>query len=228
MKSKVVRGGVGALAWAATLAGATGVALHFSRWSSQLVVLAASGAPYLMGSALVGLLPHRYLSPGRTAAGTGIWSAYPLSDTVEYDGFVLNQLSATATVPGVGPVTLYALHPVPPVYSAAVWADELSRLREILDRSPADRPVIAGGDFNATHDHAQFRAMVSGRFGAAAEQAGAGRLVTYPTDKRWPPLVGIDHILVAGGRAVSVETTDLPGADHRALVARILLDRGEH
>jgi len=25
-----------------------------------------------------------------------------------------------------------------------------------------------------------------------------------------------------------VETTDLPGADHRALVARILLDRGEH
>lgn len=313
MNSKLVRVGAGVLAYAATLAGAAGVALHFSRLSWQPVVLAASGAPYLMGSALVGvvaflasrrwagagvavvvvaaaawtqaplyvaragaengpmvtvmqanllfdgadpgtlveqvrerrvdvltvneltraaiealgaagldeLLPHRYLSPGRTAAGTGIWSAYPLSETVEYDGFVLNQLSATATIPEVGPVGVYALHPVPPVYSTQVWADELSRLRDILGRAPSDRPVIAGGDFNATHDHAQFRVMASGRFGDAAEQAGAGHLVTYPTDKRWPPLVGIDHILVAGGRALSVETVELPGADHRAVVARI-------
>ncbi|WP_067533583.1 endonuclease/exonuclease/phosphatase family protein [Nocardia crassostreae] len=169
------------------------------------------------------LLPHRYLSPGRTAAGTGIWSSYPLSDTVEYDGYVLNQLSATATIPGAGPVTVYAFHPVPPVYSTRVWDDELSRLRAILDRSPADRPAIAGGDFNATFDHAQFRRMLSGRFGDAAEQAGAGHLVTYPTDKTFPPLVGIDHILVADGHATAVETIAVPGADHRALIAEIQL-----
>jgi endonuclease/exonuclease/phosphatase (EEP) superfamily protein YafD len=172
------------------------------------------------------LLPHRYLSPGRTASGTGIWSSYPLSDTVEYDGFVLNQLSATADIPDAGPVTVYAFHPVPPVFGTQVWGDELSRLREILQRSPSNRPAIVGGDFNATYDHSQYRAMLSGRFGDAAEQAGAGHLVTYPTDKRWPPLVGIDHILVAGGRAVAVETVGLPGADHRALVAEIRLDRG--
>ncbi|MFE7745608.1 endonuclease/exonuclease/phosphatase family protein [Nocardia sp. NPDC057455] len=169
------------------------------------------------------VLPYRFLSPGRTATGTGIWSSYPLSETVEYDGFVLNQLSATAEIPGVGPVTVYAFHPVPPVYGTRVWADELSRLRDILDRSPANRPAIAGGDFNATYDHRQFRAMLSGRFGDAAEEAGAGHLVTYPTDKRWPPFVGIDHILVAGGRAVVVETIGLPGADHRALVAQVRL-----
>ncbi|MFI5714244.1 endonuclease/exonuclease/phosphatase family protein [Nocardia sp. NPDC051750] len=170
------------------------------------------------------LLPHRYLSPGRTAAGTGIWSRYPLSDTVEYDGYVLNQLSATATVPGAGPVTIFAFHPVPPVYGTHVWADELARLRAILERSAANRPAIAGGDFNATYDHSQFRAMLSGRFDDAAVQAGAGHLVTYPTDKWWPAVVGIDHILVAGGRAVAVETVDLPGADHRALTARIRLN----
>ncbi|WP_330255353.1 endonuclease/exonuclease/phosphatase family protein [Nocardia sp. NBC_00565] len=172
------------------------------------------------------LLPHRYLSPGRTASGTGIWSSYPLSETVEYDGFVLNQLSATASIPDAGPVTVYAFHPVPPVFGTQVWADELSRLREILERSPSSRPAIVGGDFNATYDHAQYRAMLSGRFNDAVEQAGAGHLVTYPTDKRWPPLVGIDHILVAAGRAVAVETVDLIGADHRALVAQIRLDRG--
>lgn len=316
LMSKVVRSGVRVLAWIATLAGAAGIALHFSSSRSRILVLAASGAPYLMGSALVGvivfvavrhrsgaavasvvvagamwtqaplyvghsdadgqavivmqanllfdgadpralvdevrarnvavltvdeltpaavealgragldqLLPHRYLSPGRTATGTGIWSSYPLSDTVEYDGYVLNQLSATASVPGVGPVTVYAFHPVPPVYGTQVWTDELSRLREILDRSPSNRPAIVGGDFNATYDHSQFRSMLSGRFADAAEQAGAGYLVTYPTDKRWPPLVGIDHILVAGGHAVAAETVSLPGADHRALVAQLRLDR---
>ncbi|MFQ6226765.1 endonuclease/exonuclease/phosphatase family protein [Nocardia sp. NPDC002869] len=319
MRWKSVRVGIAASAWAATLAGAAGVGLHFSRSSSRLLVLAASGAPYLMGSALVGVavfaagrrwggaglagvvaaagiwtqaplytggqgddhgrtvtvmqanllfdgadpralvdevrarkveiltvdeltpaavaalgragldaaLPHRYLSPGRTAAGTGIWSTPPLSDTVEYDGFVLNQLSATAAIPEIGPVAVYAFHPVPPVYGTQVWADELSRLRAILGQAPADRPVVVGGDFNATYDHAQYRALSSGRFADAAVQAGAGHLVTYPTDKRWPPLVGIDHILTAGGRAVAVETVGLPGADHRALVARIQLSRGD-
>ncbi|MET8798714.1 endonuclease/exonuclease/phosphatase family protein [Nocardia sp. NPDC004568] len=313
--SKSVRTGIHVLAWAATLAGAAGVALHVNRSSVPPLVLGASIAPYLMASAPVALavwvavrqwpgavvaalvaaaaawtqaplyldqpgngddpeltvmqanllfdgadpraliqqvrdrqvgvltvneltpaavddlgragldevLPYRYLSPGRTATGTGIWSAYPLSGTVEYDGFVLNQLAATASVPGVGPVTVYAFHPVPPVYSTQVWADELSRLRDILDRSPADRPVIAGGDFNATHDHSQFRALASGRFHDAADQAGAGHLVTYPTDKWWPPVVGIDHIVLAEARAVAVETVGLPGADHRALVARVRL-----
>ncbi|MEU4311340.1 endonuclease/exonuclease/phosphatase family protein [Nocardia sp. NPDC024068] len=318
MRSTLLRVG-GALAWGATLVGAAGVALHFSRSSARILVLAASGAPYLMCCALIGAggclalrrwggagaaaivlatavwtqaplyagtagaadtpgghaiivmqanllfdgadsrtlvdevrarnvtvltvneltpaaiadleragldgeLPYRHLSPGRTATGTGIWSAYPLSDTVEYDGFVLNQLSATATIPGTGPVSVYAFHPVPPVYGIREWADELSRLRDILGRAPADRPAVAGGDFNATYDHAQYRALLSGRFADAAAQAGAGHLFTYPTDKRWPPLVGIDHILVAGGRAVAVETAGLPGADHRALVAAIHLD----
>lgn len=299
----------------ATVAGAAGLALHFSRSASRLLVLAASGAPYLMCGALAGalafavlriwagagvaavlaaaavwtqlplyvsdsgpaggteltvmqanllfegadpralveevragqvsiltvneltpagladltragldqLLPHRYVSPGRTATGTGIWSSYPLSDTVEFDGYVLNQLSATTTIPGAGPVTVYAFHPVPPIYGTEVWSGELARLRAILDRAPADRPAIAGGDFNATFDHSQFRAMLSGRFHDAAEQSGAGHLVTYPTDKRYPPLVGIDHILLADGHATEVRTIPLPGADHRALLARIRL-----
>ncbi|MEU4810299.1 endonuclease/exonuclease/phosphatase family protein [Nocardia fluminea] len=314
MNAQGVGVGVRVLAGAATLIGVAGVAVHFIRWPWEPLVLAASGAPYLMGGAVLGaagfaatrqwvatgvavvvacagiatqvplyvaqnggsgrpimamqanllfdgadpgalvdqvrardiailtvneltrasvaslsragldeLLPHRYLAPGQTASGTGIWSRFPLSDTVEYDGYVLNQISATAAVPELGPVAIYAVHPVPPVYDTGVWADELARLHEILRRSPTDRPVIVGGDFNATYDHARFRALASGRFADAAVQAGAGHLVTYPTDKAVPPLVGIDHFLLANARATSVETVALPGADHRALVARIEL-----
>ncbi|UGT63073.1 endonuclease/exonuclease/phosphatase family protein [Nocardia asteroides] len=175
----------------------------------------------LAAAELDALLPHRHVSPGRTATGTGIWSRYPLTGAVEFDGFVLNQLGATAEIPGAGPVSVFALHPVPPVYGVDVWADELERLRAIVERAPADRPAVVGGDFNATHDHAQFRRWLTGRFRDAAEQSGAGLLRTYPADRRYPPLIGIDHILLAGGRAHGVAVVALPGADHRALVARV-------
>lgn len=170
------------------------------------------------------ILPYRYVTPEPGAGGTGIWSRVPLSDEVEYDGFVMNQISATAHVPGTEPVAVYAFHPVPPVYSTEVWADELSRLQGILESAPSSGPVVVGADFNATYDHAQYRAMLTGRLRDTAEQVGAGLLFTYPTDKRIPPLVGIDHILVAGGRAASVETVTLTGSDHRAVVAQIQLD----
>ena len=189
--------------------------------------LTAAGIDGLTRAGLDELLPHRYLAPGELASGTGIWSRFPLSDTVEHDGFVFRQLSAVADVPGAGPVAVHAFHPVPPVFDAQDWAAELSRLQAILDRSPADIPAVVGGDFNATYDHAQFRALLSGRFADAAEQAGAGTVRTYPTDKPGPPLVAIDHVLVGNGTAVAFDSDDLPGADHRSVVARIRLGPAE-
>jgi len=47
---------------------------------------------------------------------------------------------------------------------------------------------------------------------------------TYPTDRGIPPVVAIDHVLVADRTALEVDTVDLPGSDHRAVVARILLE----
>ncbi len=100
--SKPVRAGTHALAWVATLTGAAGVGLHFSRSSAQPLALGASIAPYLMASAPIAL---------------------------------------------------------------AAW-------------------VVM---------------------------------------RHWPPVIGIDHIVLADAHAVSVETVGLPGADHRALVARVRL-----
>lgn len=185
---------------------------------------AAAGA--LTRAGLDGLLPYRYLVPGRLASGTGIWSRFPLSDTVEHDGFVFHQISVIADVPGAGPLAIHAFHPVPPVLGTHIWAAELSQLREILERFRADIPGVAGGDFNATYGHSQFRALLSGRFADAAEQAGAGAVRTYPADRRRTPLVAIDHILVADGTAITFEPVELPGADHRAVVARIRLNPG--
>ncbi|WP_241386991.1 endonuclease/exonuclease/phosphatase family protein [Rhodococcus sp. CH91] len=314
--AKWLRLGADVLGWVATAAGAAGIALYFSTSSARPLVLAASGAPYLMAGAFVGLvvfavrrrgigvlvaaavataavwtqaplhvgtearedgpvvtvmqanilydggadpdavvarvrdldvdlltvneltpvavdalaeaelddlLPHRYVVPGSLAAGTGIWSRHPLSETVEYDGFVFRQISAIAEIPGAGPVAVYAFHPVPPVFGTEVWATELAHLKDILDNSPADIPAVVGGDFNATYGHSQYRALLSGRFGDAAEQVGAGTVRTFPADRPGPPLVAIDHILVADGTALTLDSVDLPGADHLAVVARVRL-----
>ena len=94
------------------------------------------------------------------------------------------------------------------------------RLYRLLGRLPAG-PVIVPGDFNATVDHAQFRDLLGGGFDEGALDSGAGYLPTYPTDRWYPPLLGIDHVLSRGLWAESARTYDLPGSDHRALLVRL-------
>jgi endonuclease/exonuclease/phosphatase (EEP) superfamily protein YafD len=92
----------------------------------------------------------------------------------------------------------------------------------VLDGLPAGRPVIVGGDFNATPDVAQFRSVLRTGFADAADQAGAGMTRTYPADRWFPPLIAIDHVLTRGGAvATGVQTVSISGSDHRALLARI-------
>ncbi|NUP29866.1 MAG: endonuclease/exonuclease/phosphatase family protein [Nocardia sp.] len=169
------------------------------------------------------LLPYSYLDPGPGGGGTGIYSRFPLSDPVRHQQFVLGNLSAILTHPDLGPVTVYAFHPLPPTVDSAAWAREMSAVDTILRESRG--PAVVGADFNATSDHAAFRRLVNGGFAAAAEQAGAGRLLTYPADRSWGPLIGIDHILVSGGTTDHISTFTLAGTDHRAVVARLRLTR---
>ncbi|WP_433193576.1 endonuclease/exonuclease/phosphatase family protein [Nocardia sp. CA-107356] len=176
----------------------------------------------LAGAGIEELLPHQFLQAGGGGGGTGIYSRYPLRDTEKYDGFVLNNLSATVEHPQRGAVTVFAFHPIPPTVDFPGWSSELGRIREILDAQRG--PAIVGADFNATRDHSAFRDLLRGRFVAAADEAGAGPLLTFPADYRWGPVIGIDHILVADGTAADVRSLTIPGSDHRAIVARVQLN----
>ncbi|MEU8894421.1 endonuclease/exonuclease/phosphatase family protein [Nocardia sp. NPDC048505] len=171
-------------------------------------------------------LPHQFLLPGSGGGGTGIYSRYPLRDTERLDGFLINNLGATMAHPERGDIAVFALHPIPPNLDFAAWSRELPRIREILDAQTG--PAIVGADFNATRDHAAFRDLVRGRFDSAADLVGAGPMPTWPDSKRWGPVLGIDHILVAGGTAEELRSLTIPGSDHRALVARLRLDPAEN
>ncbi|WP_256671590.1 endonuclease/exonuclease/phosphatase family protein [Nocardia cyriacigeorgica] len=168
------------------------------------------------------LLPYHYLEDSEAGGvGTGIYSRYPLRDSKNYDGFLLNNISAVMNHPDRGPIAVYAFHPVPPPLDFTRWQRELRAIRDILELE--QRPAIVGADFNATRDHTAFRDLLRGRFEAAADQAGAGLLRTYPQDRRWGPVIGIDHVLLADATADEVWTLTVPGTDHRAILARTRL-----
>ena len=90
-----------------------------------------------------------------------------------------------------------------------------------------DGPVrILAGDFNATLDHAEFRRLLDSGYEDAADQVGAGLRATWPDGRRLPPPVTIDHVVAderSGVRAFSVHP--IPGTDHRAVVAELVLPR---
>jgi endonuclease/exonuclease/phosphatase (EEP) superfamily protein YafD len=85
--------------------------------------------------------------------------------------------------------------------------------------------VVVAGDLNSTFDMSPFRAVLRNGYRDAAEQSGAGIVPTFPADRRFPPLLAIDHILTHGCTATSVRAVALPGSDHRALVATVQIAR---
>ncbi|MBY6365757.1 endonuclease/exonuclease/phosphatase family protein [Rhodococcoides corynebacterioides] len=170
------------------------------------------------------VLPYRFAMPYPGGAGAGIYSRVPVTDGRELDGYLLSSVTARVDL-GTGPVRVYAVHPVPPYPTPTpVWAQEMAMLRDEL-RTAADspEPVIVGGDFNATHAHARFRALLTDGWSDVGDAVGAGIVPTYPTDKSYPPLVGIDHVLVRGVGATSSTAVDIAGSDHRGLVVELAL-----
>lgn len=169
--------------------------------------------------------PYTYLQPERRAGGTGVWSRFPISSPRRLDGFLLASLQMSLSVPQDGGpkiVQLFAFHPVYPLEPVG-WSDELNRIRAVLEEVPTDVPVIAPGDYNATYDHTAYRRLLTNGYVDAGEIAGAGFLPTYPTDRFTGPLFAIDHVVLRNVGARRVVTEVVPGADHRAVVAELVL-----
>ncbi|WP_430333696.1 endonuclease/exonuclease/phosphatase family protein [Rhodococcus sp. ACT016] len=184
----------------------------------------------LRAAGLEDALPHTYLAPHVTGGGgAGIYSRLPLSAGRRVDGMALANLAVEVDAGLAGPVALYDVHPVPAyIAPAADWTADFERLRDEMDSAAAAHEnVIVSGDFNATYAHRKFRDLRRGGYVDAADQLGAGVVPTYPTDKRYPAVVGIDHILTKGARATSLERIDVVGSDHHGLIADVRLGNSQ-
>lgn len=112
------------------------------------------------------------------------------------------------------------IHPAPPLKygNTPNW-------KEALGEIPSSRGNrVISGDFNATLDHRDFRAVLSRGYRDSADQTGNGFKWTWVVT-RTGRLV-IDHVLVPPGVDVrSFDVIDLPGSDHNAVVAKLQLPR---
>ena len=175
--------------------------------------------------------PYQAIDARPMAAGGAVYSRYPMTDHRNVNGFQLALVTAQLQVDGVqSPVHVAAVHlagpwPKPIEGWHADYAVIPSWLTDLATQA-GQAPIILGGDFNSTIDMESFRQLLTNGYRDSAEQAGAGRQFTYPSNKRYPPLIGIDHILTRNATAVTTSTVEVPKTDHRALLATIMVPRG--
>jgi endonuclease/exonuclease/phosphatase (EEP) superfamily protein YafD len=166
-------------------------------------------------------LPHSMLMPQPKGRGGGLYARFPLTPLPHQTHFLFRMPRAMLTLPDGRRLRLISVHPQPPNMSFDRW-------REALESLPAPGsgiPWILIGDFNATFDQAEFRDLVDRGYRDAGDAAGKGLEPTWPGDEGPPwPGITIDHVL-ADERLGIVDygVENLPGSDHRAVRARLVL-----
>jgi endonuclease/exonuclease/phosphatase family metal-dependent hydrolase len=181
----------------------------------------------LVAEGLEDLLPHGVVDARDGASGTGLYSRFPVERAAsDHPGTDIPGEHAHPTglveVPGAPPVQVTVVHPVPPVAPGSVdaWQETLAALPR---PDPGGTVHLLVGDFNATVDQPTLRDLLDDGYTDAALARGDGWQPTWRRS-RFGPALTIDHVLVDGATAVErVSVHDVPGSDHRALVAAVRL-----
>lgn len=168
--------------------------------------------------------PHSFVSQAGTD-GLAMWSKYPLSDTelLRSKGFPSQR---ARTVVDNKELTIYNVHTRAPVnYSADYWYDDMRTLRNRL--SDEKGAVIAAGDYNASYQHPNFRAILKAGYNDAAPAAKSPLSRTWPMDRMAGGVFGgyfrLDHILFNNElKVLSYGTAPSNGSDHKAVRASLV------
>ncbi|SBS75846.1 Endonuclease/exonuclease/phosphatase [uncultured Mycobacterium sp.] len=175
--------------------------------------------------------PFSHLIPAPGAGGIGMWSRYPLTVLSEPRHRRVSIPAARLEIPGLRFEPLLAsVHVYSPVADDSntvdAWRGGMAGAKVQLDsfaRTAGPGAVIIGGDYNSTPDMRQFRDLLTNGFRDAVEQSGSGFAPTFPSNRKFPPVITIDHVLTRNASAASVQTIEVPGSDHRALLATVRL-----
>jgi endonuclease/exonuclease/phosphatase (EEP) superfamily protein YafD len=168
-------------------------------------------------------LPYRLEKPGEMAEGAAIYSRHPMAAAPDLaiDGLFWMP-AARISVPGGGDVGFVAIHIAAPASFARIphWRDELDAIHAA---DVHKQPRILAGDFNSTLDHSRFDAVLDRGYRDAAETVGNGMDGTWRA-AGLPLPVTLDHVLFNRFVAARDTTThELPGSDHRSLMATVAL-----
>ena len=179
----------------------------------------------LRAAGLGGLLAHRVTETRWEGTGSALFSRFPLTAQdarINRGGY--RNTRAAVQVPGFGPLDVESAHPAAPyaAHQVRAWRAGLA------GQPPAtpDGPVrVLLGDLNSTLDHAPLRALLRTGYRDAARVLGRGFVPTWPYAAYGRiPRVTLDHVLA--DRRILVRTVAahrIPGSDHRALYAELIL-----
>jgi endonuclease/exonuclease/phosphatase (EEP) superfamily protein YafD len=178
-----------------------------------------------------GPLPHSLPDPVTGSGSTIIRSRLPLTPLpAERGGSAPLPVSRSPVgvlaAADVGKdVVVRGVHPTHPVgRRVELWRTGLGALTDAIDNTRG--PMIVAGDFNASVDHPVMRQLMAPGLRDAHEVAGAGRPATWPRERGLAPFVHIDHVLVRGLDVASATELTIPGSDHEAVVARLVVPAG--
>jgi endonuclease/exonuclease/phosphatase (EEP) superfamily protein YafD len=168
------------------------------------------------------LFPERMLAPGGHETGSGLLARWPLRPIATSKTARSKEPEAELRPPALFPLRFKAVHPPPPKarLSARGWREDL---RALPGPKAGGTPRILIGDFNATLDHRELRRVLDLGYTDAADATGDGLRPTWPVGRNSAPIT-IDHVLVPPAvlvRRVSIH--ELPGTDHRALIAVLVV-----
>jgi endonuclease/exonuclease/phosphatase (EEP) superfamily protein YafD len=176
----------------------------------------------LTDAGLLELMPFSCLDPRPGHTGIGLWASRPLTPLPAVPG-VWNPMPRAELDVG-WPVTITVVHPQAPLRGGQPgWQLDLDRLLAALTGTIGQQ--LVAGDFNASRDHRPFRRLLAAQFADCADAAQRRPWpgFTWPANRWYPPLMRLDHILVSRPGAIVREarTVDVPGTDHRGMLAVI-------
>ncbi len=163
-----------------------------------------------------------HADPRAGSAGSGLWARWALTPLTPLPD-MKNAAPRARVEPAAGqPVTVTVVHPAAPVNRQEPrWVRELETIR--LSLAEAAGPHLVAGDFNASRDHRVFRHILRSGFVDCADVARRRHWpgFTWPADRRYPPLMRLDHVLASQAGCVVYEarTMRIPGTDHRGVLA---------
>ena len=167
-------------------------------------------------------LPARVVRPDASWSGLGLLARAPLRAVPAQPPRPETRLEAVLSPRDGAPLRLVAVHPLPPVSRAntRAWSEAL---RSLPGPRAGAVPRVLLGDFNATLDHHELRRLLDRGYADAADSTGQGLRPTWPTTGGRPPIT-IDHVLLPSRiRIRRMSLHDVPGSDHRSLIAELVL-----
>lgn len=179
------------------------------------------------------LLSNRISTPNNDGSGAAVYSVFPLASEGLLPDTPFRMAATRVVVEGSGTkaaLTLTNVHTLPPVDERiSQWRGDLLK---ISHQAGSQGNQVLMGDYNATYDHAEFRALLDeGPDGNKLVDVGTaswGRFSpTWPMEGPALPGVVIDHVVTSpriAGSDYSVHP--VPGTDHAALIAQLNIPAG--